>query len=133
MVDGVGILRVIILKSLHKNNLKGKCLPAIMVFMKSGSPACPGCTGYVLEDKWFCNFPYNGNPTRELNTTALKYCLPSNDAIDSRENSRMRVWVQGHFMQVSFIEIHQVFAKKKRSDTFLTECVYIYIYIYIYI
>ena len=28
--------------------------------------------------------------------------------------------VQGHLMQVCFIEIHQVFAKKK-LDTFLTE------------
>ena len=31
------------------------------------------------------NFPYNENPTRALNSTSLKYCLPSTDAIDMRE------------------------------------------------
>ena len=31
--------------------------------------------------------------------------------------------VEGHLMQAPFIEIHQVFAKKK-SDTFLTEWYY---------
>ena len=34
-------------------------------------------------------------------------------------NSRMRMGVQGRFMQVRFIEIHQVFAKKGLY-TFLT-------------
>jgi hypothetical protein len=33
----------------------------------------------------FCNFPYNENPTRALNTTSLKCCLPSTDAIDRQE------------------------------------------------
>ena len=37
------------------------------------------------------------------------------------KNSRMRMKVQGRLMQARFIEIHQVFAKKKRLDTFLTE------------
>ena len=31
------------------------------------------------------HFPYNENPTRALNTTSLKWCLPSIDAIDRRE------------------------------------------------
>jgi hypothetical protein len=30
----------------------------------------------------FHDFPYNGNPMRALNTTSLKCCLPSTDAID---------------------------------------------------
>ena len=30
-------------------------------------------------------FPYNEKPTRTLNTTSLKCCLPSTDAIDRRE------------------------------------------------
>jgi len=33
----------------------------------------------------FCHFTYNENPTRALNTTSLKCCLPSTDAIDRRE------------------------------------------------
>ena len=28
------------------------------------------------------HFPYNENPTRALNSTSLKYCLPSTDSID---------------------------------------------------
>ena len=32
----------------------------------------------------------------------------------------MRMEVQGRIMQARFIEIHQAFAKKIRSDTFLT-------------
>ena len=55
----------------------------------------------------FHHFPYNGNLTRALNTTSLKCCLPSTDAIDSREK------VQGRLMQARFIEIKQVFEKKK--------------------
>ena len=31
------------------------------------------------------HFPFNENPTRALNTTSLKCCLPSADAIDRRE------------------------------------------------
>ena len=31
------------------------------------------------------HFPYNENLTRELNTTSLKYCFPSSDAIDRQE------------------------------------------------
>ena len=30
------------------------------------------------------HFPYNENPTRALNTTSLKCCLPSTDAIKRR-------------------------------------------------
>ena len=33
----------------------------------------------------FRHFPYNENSTRALNTTSLKCCLPSTDAIDRRE------------------------------------------------
>ena len=31
------------------------------------------------------HFPYNENPTRALNTTSLKCCLPSTDGITSRK------------------------------------------------
>ena len=61
-----------------------------------------------------CYFPYNENPTRALNTTSLKCCLPSTDTTDRWEkNSHMRMKVQGCLMQVHFIEIQQLFAKKK--------------------
>ena len=53
-------------------------------------------------------FPYNENPTKALNTTSLKCCWSSTDAIDrQKKKSRMRMKVQARF-----IEIHQVFAKK---------------------
>ena len=48
--------------------------------------------------------------------------LPSTDAIDrqGKKNLHMHMKVQGRIMKAHFIEIPQVFAKK-RSDTFLTE------------
>ena len=56
------------------------------------------------------HFPYNENPTRALNTTSLKYCLSSTDAVDRRgKNSRMRMKIQGRLMLTRFIEIHQSF------------------------
>ena len=57
---------------------------------------------------------YNEIPMRAPNTTSLKCCLPSTDTIESREkNSRLRMKVNGSLIQVRFIKIHQVFAKKK--------------------
>ena len=41
-----------------------------------------GCTGTGTGNR---NFPYNENPTRAVNTTSLKCCLPSTDAIDRQE------------------------------------------------
>ena len=53
------------------------------------------------------HFPNNENPTRALNTTSLKCCLLSIDAIERREkNSRMRMEVQGRIWQLRLIEIH---------------------------
>ena len=61
----------------------------------------------------------NGNPTKALNTTSLKCYLPSTDATDRREkNSRMGMKVQGRLIQARFIEIHQVFVKKKKAGYF---------------
>ena len=40
--------------------------------------------GYEPEIKSFSHCPYNEN-TRALNTTSLKCCLPSTDAIERRE------------------------------------------------
>ena len=57
----------------------------------------------------FRHFPYNENSTRALNTTLLKYCSPSTDAIDREEkNSCMHMKVKGRLMQARFIKIHQV-------------------------
>ena len=67
---------------------------------------------------------YNKNPTRAPNTTSLKSCLPSTDAIDRRgKNSRMRIKFQSHLMQARFIQIDRVFEKKTISETFLTDLV----------
>ena len=40
----------------------------------------------------FRHFYFNENPTRALNTTTLKCCLPSTDAIDRREKILVCVW-----------------------------------------
>ena len=42
---------------------------------------------------WYCVLVvYNENPTRALNTTSLKCCLPSIDAIDRREKIHTWIW-----------------------------------------
>jgi hypothetical protein len=61
----------------------------------------------------FHRFPYNKNLMRALNTTSLKCCLPSADAINRQEkNLHIHMKVQGRLMEVRFFKIHQVFAKK---------------------
>ena len=76
----------------------------IMVFVKSGSlfmePGMSWVYGYDPGTKSFWNFPYNENPTRALNIISLKCCLPSTDAIDSREKTHACVW---RFKVVSWI------------------------------
>ena len=64
-------------------------------------------------------FPYNENLTRALphsNAACNQLTL-----LISGKNSRMRIKVQGRLMQARFFELHQVFANKKRSNSFLTE------------
>ena len=53
----------------------------IMVIMKSGMS---WVYGYDPEAISSHHFPYNENPTK-ANTSSLKCCLPSSDAIDRRE------------------------------------------------
>ena len=73
-------------------------------------------------------FAYNENPTKALNTNSLKWYLPSNGATDRREKVHACV---GQFKL--FVEIHQVFAKKKVGYFFniavflilCTECILI--------
>ena len=94
-------------------------LSVIMVFMKSQSLFVESTMSWVYEynpeTKSFCNFLYNENPTRALNTASPKCCLPSTNVIDRREkNSRMYMKVQGQLMKTHLIEIHQVFAEKDR-------------------
>ena len=88
----------------------------ITVFMKSESLIVESkiswVHGYDLETKSYRHFPYNENPMRALNTTSLKCCLPLT-LLKGGKNSRMRMKVQGRFMQAHFVEIHQVFTKKK--------------------
>jgi hypothetical protein len=79
---------------------------------------------------WCVLVVYNENPTRIINTTLLKCCLSSTDAIDRQEkNTRMRIRGQGCLMQARFIDIQQCSAQKKSSDTFLADHVYLYIHI----
>ena len=65
------------------------------------------------------HFPYNGNPTRSLNTTSLKCCLPSSDPNDRwKKKSCMHMKVHRRLMQARFIQIHHIFTKKKRIILF---------------
>ena len=100
--------------------------PVIMVFMKSGSlwsPACPVRLQYevvfaLLQS--FCHFPYNENLTKALNTTSLKWCLPSTDAIDRKNFTHVYEGSRSPHAS-AFHWKPPVFAKKKktRSDAFL--------------
>ena len=64
-------------------------------------------------------FPYNENPTIALNSAYHQLTL-----LTGREKkSNMRIDVQGRLMQVRFIEIHKMFAKKK-VEYFLTDYMY---------
>ena len=67
---------------------------------------------YDPETYLFCNFPYNENLTRALNTTSLNAACHQLTLLTGGKNSRMRMEVQGRLMQARFIEIHQVFEKK---------------------
>ena len=89
-----------------------------MVLMKSRSlfveSNMSSVFGYDPETKLFHNFSYNENPTRAIT-------LPHSNAVchqlmlltGEEKNSLMCIKVHGHLVQVCFIEIHQVFAKKK--------------------
>ena len=75
-----------------------------------------GNRGHPCSTLWwlFDHVVYNGNLTRSQNTTSIKCCFPSSDAIYRQEkNSGMCMKVQGHLMRVYLIEIHKVFANKK--------------------
>jgi hypothetical protein len=89
----------------------------IMLFMKSRSQfmesSMSWVCGYDPETESFHRFSYNENLMRALNTTSLKCCLPSTDAIVRWEKiDAMPMKVQGCLMQACFIEIHQVLQKK---------------------
>ena len=61
----------------------------------------------------------NENPTRRYLTKIL---LDINWRYwQAGKNSHMRMKVQDRLMKARFIEIHQVFSKKKSSNTFLTK------------
>ena len=65
------------------------------------------------------HLPYNEIPTRPLNTTSLKCCLPSADAIDRREKYHACVW---RFKVVSCKRalLKSTRFSQKMSNTFLT-------------
>ena len=68
----------------------------------------------------FHQFPYNENPTRALNITSLKFCLPSNDAIDRWEEIHAGVWRFNVAYRKRVSLKFNRFSQKK-SDIFLTE------------
>ena len=72
-------------------------------------------------NKSFRHFAYNENPTRALNTTSLKCCLPSTDAIDRREKIHACV-LMFKVVSCTRASLKSInYSQKKRSDTFLTE------------
>ena len=76
---------------------------------------------YNPEIKLIHHFPYNENPTRALNTTSLKCCLPSTDIDDKWEKFTHAYEGSTSLQQVHFSKIHQVFEEKKKLDSFLIE------------
>ena len=90
----------------------------VMVFIESGSlfveSSMSWVYGYNSETKLFHHLPYNENLMRVLNTTSLRYCFAINWCYwQVGNNSYMLMKVQGHLMQACFIEIHQIFVRKK--------------------
>ena len=68
-------------------------------YQKSKEPSKPQESGLLPKKsessallQSFCHFPYNENPTRALNTTSLKCCLPSTDVIDRWEKIHACIW-----------------------------------------
>jgi hypothetical protein len=61
-------------------------------------------------------FPYHENLTRALNTTSLKFCLPSTDTID-RWGKNSRIAYEGSSLPHG-IALHEGFRKKKSQIVF---------------
>jgi hypothetical protein len=78
--------------------------------------------GYNLETKSFCHFPYNENPTRAINTTSLKCCLSSIDAIDRWKKIHTCIWMfKVASCKCVSLKSTRFSKKKERSETFLIE------------
>ena len=97
----------------------------IMVFMKPELLFVESSMSWVyrydLETKSFCNFHYNENPVRALNTTSLKCCLPSTDAIGRWEKNQVFVWrFKVASCRPATMKSSRFSQNKIRSDTFLT-------------
>ena len=73
---------------------------------------------YDQEIKSFHHFPHNENPTRALKLPYSNAASHQLTLLTGRKNSRKRMKVQGRLMQVRFIEMHQMFAKKKGGILF---------------
>ena len=69
------------IKSMSINISREKLQPQESSFVKKVWIKCKECTGALS----FRHFLYNENPTKPLNTTSVKCCLPSTDVIDRQE------------------------------------------------
>ena len=83
--------------------------------------------GYDPETKSFRRFPYNKNPTRALNKTALfKCCLPSTDAMDKREKNHACLWgFKVASCKHASLKSTRFSQKKKRVGYFYNRVVYV--------
>ena len=69
-----------------------------------------------------CHLSYNENLTRALNTTSLKSCLSSTDAIDRQEKIHACVWrFKVTSCECTSLKSPRFSQKKKKVYTFLTD------------
>ena len=65
------------------------------------------------------------NPTGALNTTSLKCCVPSTNAVDRRVEKNTNAFEALRSPQANVFHLNSPgFRKNKRSDTFLTDLVF---------
>ena len=72
--------------------------PDLMNTIITGDESC--VYGYDPETKSFCHFPCNEKPTRALNTTSLKCCLPSTDAIGNNPRKLLNIIIENNEIKI---------------------------------
>ena len=109
------LYRISSYKNTLLSNFRSRKVSRSLVFRKKKSELSAG-------NDMFRHFPCNENPTRALNTTSLKCCLPSTDAIDWREKVHVYVWKFKVAYCYRASKSTRLSQKQIRSDTFLTDC-----------
>ena len=90
--------------------------------LEVGVTVCGSCKSWV-RNQIVTSFPYNENPTRALNTTSLKYCLTSTDAVDRRVKIHACVWS----FKVASCKRASLKSDSSLTDYYICGCAYVYI------